>query len=141
MSEDRIDPVRRATVALATCWNRLDPGVLAPWLRPDVRYRSHDTELDLQGRVEVLDYLARKVELIEKVGETARVRAELGQVVTAAGPRPCVISGQGEVERAALFLVTVDGEGLVERIEVCTSDPDPLDAEGSGEFPGVSEDR
>jgi hypothetical protein len=126
----------RATEALARAWNRLDPGLLAPWLREDVRYDSPETELSLQGRTQVMSHLARKVELIEKVGDTARVRAQLGHVATAGDPfRPCVISGQGELERAALFLVTVDSNGLIESVRVVTSDPDPSLAVGSGEFP------
>jgi hypothetical protein len=46
-----------------------------------------------------------------------------------------VISSQGDVERAALFLVTLTVEGRIERIEVSTSDADRRHAEGSGVVP------
>jgi hypothetical protein len=130
------EPITAATEALARAWNRLDPGVLVPWLSDRVRYESIDTELAIEGVGQVLSYLDRKVGLIQQAGAEARIRAELGYVVTAADPeRPCVISSQGDLERAALFLVTVDREGLIERIEVCISDPDPTNAVGTGVVP------
>lgn len=126
-----------ALEALARSWNRLDPELLAPWLADDVRYESPAAELFLFGRQAVLEYLRRKVARIEEAGEAARIRAELGWIRTAGGGRRgCVISSQGEVERAALFLVGVAGDGRIERIEVCTSDPDPGLADGSGIVPG-----
>ena len=125
-----------ALEALARSWNRLDPELLLPWLDEDVCYLSAATELHLSGRQAVMDYLERKVGQIEAVGEEARIRAELGWVPTL-GPsrRPCVISSQGDVERAALFLVTLTVEGRIERIEVSTSDADRRHAEGSGVVP------
>jgi hypothetical protein len=90
----------------------------------------------LEGKAEVLDYLRRKVDLIEVVGEGARIRAQTGFVTTVAErKRPCVISSQGEVEPAALFMVTLGRDGLVHRVEVCTEDPDPRTAEGTDSFP------
>jgi hypothetical protein len=47
-----------------------------------------------------------------------------------------VISSQGELVRAALFLVSVGEDGRIERIEVSTSDPDSRLANGSGIVPG-----
>jgi len=129
----RLEP---ALEALARCWNRLDPELLGPWLAEGVRYESAATDLYLSGRQAVIDHLRRKVLRIEQVGEAARIRAELGWVPTAGrGRRPCVISSQGDVERAAVFLVTVAADGKIERIEVCTADPDPRLAEGSGVVP------
>ena len=136
-SDPRPDPVVAASEALARAWNRLDPGVLLPWLSDQVRYDSLDTELALEGKGQVLSYLGRKVELIQEVGDSARIRAELGYVATAGNSRrPCVISSQGDLDRAALFLVTMTGDGLIGRIEVCTSDPDPRCAVGTGVVPG-----
>jgi len=137
---DRVPGGRRrfapALEALARSWNRLDPSVVAPWLADEVRYESIETELCLTGRRAVLDHLERKAGRIEEAGEAARIRAELGWVRTAAGGRrECVISSQGEVERAALFLVTLAADGRIDRIEICTEDPDPRRAEGSGEVP------
>jgi len=125
-----------ALEALARCWNRLDPEFLGPWLAEGVCYESAATDLYLCGRQAVMDYLRRKVLRIEEAGEAARIRAELGWVATTSrGRRPCVISSQGDVERAAVFLVTLAADGKVERIEVCTADPDPRLAEGSGVVP------
>jgi len=122
--------------ALARSWNRLDPELLAPWLVEDVRYESLETELCLTGRRMVLDHLRRKVRRIEEAGEAARIRAQLGWVRTVGGGRrECVISSQGDVERAAVFLVALAADGRIERIEVCTSDPDPRLADGSEIFP------
>lgn len=126
----------QAVVALALAWNRLDPDVVAPWLDETVCYDSRDTDLSLRGRGPVLEYLRRKSARIEEAGEVARIRAELGWLRGPSGElRPCVISSQGAVERAALFLVTVGDSGLIERIEVSTADPDPATAEGSGIVP------
>jgi len=125
-----------AMEALARCWNRLDAELLDPWLAEGVRYEAPATELYLCGRRAVMDYLQRKVCRIEEAGEEARIRAELGWVPAAGrGRRPCVISSQGDVERAAVFLVTLAVDGKLERIEVCTADPDPRLAEGSGVVP------
>ena len=130
-------PFEPAVEALARSWNRLDPELLAPWLAEQVRYESLATDLCLFGRQAVLEYLRRKVARIEEAGEAARIRAELGWVrTTGGGRRACVISSQGDVERAALFLVSVAEDGRIERIEVSTSDPDPRLADGSGIVPG-----
>lgn len=125
-----------ATEALARCWNRLDPGLLEPWLAEGVRYGSADTELLLEGKVAVLDHLARKAELIEQVGEDARLVAELGTTEAGGEPRrPCVIASQGDRGPTALFIVWVDDLGRITRIEVSTSDPAPAAALGSGVVP------
>jgi hypothetical protein len=140
MADDRppgTPPFEPALEALARSWNQLDPELLAPWLADDARYEVPAAELFLFGREVVLDYLRRKVTRIEEVGEAARIRAELGWVRGAGGGRrACVISSQGELARAALFLVSVEQDGRIERIEVCTSDPDPRLADGSGIVPG-----
>jgi hypothetical protein len=125
-----------ALEALARCWNRLDPELLDPWLAEGVRYESAATDLYLSGRQAVMDHVRRKVLRIEEAGEAARIRAELGWVPAAGrGRRPCVISSQGDVEQAAVFLVTLAADGTIERIEVCIGDPDPRLAEGSGVVP------
>ncbi len=131
------DPRLAATRALARAWNRLDPGEVAPFLREDVRYESFDTELELLGKRQVLSYLERKTELIAAAGESARVHAEMGRLPGPADPeRPCVISRQGGRRRAALFVLSVDDAGLISRVQVVTSDPDPAEAVGSGIYPG-----
>jgi len=125
-----------ALEALARCWNRLDPELLDPWLAEGVRYESAATDLYLSGRQAVIDHLRRKVLRIEEAGEAARIRAELGWVPAAGGGRrPCVISSQGDVERAAVFLVTLAADGKIERIEICTADLEPRLADGSGVVP------
>jgi hypothetical protein len=140
MADDRFlgaPPFEPALEALARSWNQLDPELLAPWLADDARYEAPAAELFVFGRELVLDHLRRKVARIEEAGEAARIRAELGWVHGAAGGRrACVISSQGELARAALFLVSVGKDGRIERIEVCTSDPDPRLADGSGIVPG-----
>jgi hypothetical protein len=126
-----------ALVALARSWNRLDPELLAPWLADDARYEAPSAELFLFGREAVLEYLRRKMARIDEAGEAARLRAELGWVRGSGGRRrACVISSQGELVRAALFLVSMGKDGRIERIEVCTDDPDPRLADGSGTVPG-----
>ncbi len=127
------DPRTAATEALARCWNRLDPQLLAPWLAECVRYTSSDTDLHLEGRAAVLDHLERKAALIEQVGDAARLHAELGLV--GSPQQPCVIASQGDRGPSALFLVWVDGEGLISRVEVTTRDPDPRSALPSGVRP------
>src|SRR4030042_1621308 len=58
---------------------------------------------------------------IEEAGEAARIRAQLGWVRTVGGGRrECVISSQGDVERAAVFLVALSADGRVGRIEGAT---------------------
>jgi len=129
-------PNGRALKALAQTWNRLDPGVIEPWLAEDISYESLDTELLLEGKSTVLDHLTRKVELIDRVGEDARLRVQLGSIRAVDGsPRPCLISSQGAVQRAALFFVTVGANGLIERILLSTRDPDPREATESGVYP------
>ena len=126
-----------ATEALARAWNRLDWTVIEPWLADDVVYEAHDVEMALDGKSVVLDYLRRKMELINRLDESALVRAQLGRLTAPGCPdRPCVISGQGELDRAALFLVELAGDGRVCRITVSTTSPDPDRAEALGIFPG-----
>jgi len=122
--------------ALARSWNRLDPGILDPMLAPEVRYESFDTDLLLEGKATVLDHLTRKVELIEMVGEDARLRVQLGWVPGHGGDRrPCLVSSQGDVKPAALFFVSLGSDGLIHRIVLSTHDPEPCSAEASGIFP------
>ena len=122
--------------ALARSWNRLDPGILEPLLAPEVRYESFDTDLLLEGKATVLDHLTRKVELIEMVGEDARMRVQLGWVPGHGGDRrPCLVSSQGDVTRAALFFVSLGSDGLIHRVVLSTHDPEPCSAEASGIFP------
>jgi len=117
-------------------WNRLDPDILEPFLSESVRYESFETELCLEGKTAVLEHLRRKVGLIETAGQDARIRAELGWVESWGGGRkPCVISGQGDVDRSALFFVTLDADGRMDRIVLSTVDPDPQAAEPSGIIP------
>ncbi len=125
-----------ATRVLARAWNRSDPDILAPWLADRVRYSSTDTELVLEGRGEVLEHLRVKMERIEEVGASARVRAELGHLPVAGGPpRPCVISTQGNRGVPVLFLVWLDDQDRVDRVELATTDPDPRSAIPTGEVP------
>ena len=125
-----------ALEALARSWNRLDPGILEPLLAPEVRYESFDTDLLLEGKATVLDHLTRKVELIELVGEDARMRVQLAWVPGHGGERrPCLISSQGDVKRAALFFVSLGSGGLIHRIVLSTHDPEPCSAEATGIFP------
>jgi hypothetical protein len=125
-----------ATAALARAWNRLDPDVIAPWLADGVRYASADTDLVLEGREEVLEHLRGKMERIGEIGEAARIRAEIGHLPAAGGwARPCVISTQGDRGVSVLFLVWLDDEDRVARVELVTTDPDPRSAVGSGLIP------
>lgn len=139
MADDRplaAPPFEPALEALARCWNRLDPELLAPWLADGVCYESAATELYLVGREAVLEHLRRKVARIEEAGEAARMRAELGWLRSGAGRgRSCVIASQGEIGRSALFLVALTADGRIERVEVVTRDPDPWSAESSGLVP------
>jgi len=134
MAEDlnRLDEVLNA---LALAWNRLDPDVIEPFLSENVRYESLDTELRLEGKPVVLEYLRHKVELIETVGDHAKIKAQLGWVPVRGGRRPCVISSQGGTGPAALFFVSLDNGGSVDRILLCTTDPDPRTAEIGGVTP------
>lgn len=129
---------RAALAALARTWNRLDPSELDSWLGDDACYESVETELTVAGPAQVMAYIERKVELIELVGDDAAIRAQLATMVTAAGvERPCVVTSQGGVERAALFLVDLDAAGLIGRIRVSVEDPDPAAAKATGWFPGL----
>ena len=136
MDDPHLADFEPAVVALAQAWNRLDPDLLAPWLADNVRYDSAATDLSLEGRQSVLDHIRRKVARIEEVGEEARIRAQLGWVHGAGGRRrSCVISSQGSAGRSALFIPSLTSSGLIERIEICTGDPDPAAAEPTEVFP------
>jgi hypothetical protein len=125
-----------ATAALARAWNRLDPDEVAPWLAEGVRYGSVDTDLVLEGRGEVLEHLRGKMGRIGEVGEAARIRAEIGHLPAAGGrTRPCVISTQGDRGVPVLFMVWLDDENRIARVELVTTDPDPRSAVGSGLIP------
>ena len=136
MGSDDPAAIQQALEALARTWNRLDPGILEPLLAPDVRYESFDTDLLLEGKSTVLDHVTRKAELIELVGEDGRLRVQLGSVPGhGGGRRQCLISSQGDVERAALFFISLGSDGLIHRIVLSTLDPDPRTAEATGFFP------
>ena len=73
---------------------------------------------------------------LAELDEDSQVRAQMGTVeVAGRADHPCVISGQGDLDRAALFVVDVDAEGRVSTITVSTSSPHPEQAVASGEFP------
>lgn len=136
MDDPQLTEFEPAVVALARAWNRLDPDLLMPWLAENVRYDSAATDFSLQGRRSVLDHFRRKVARIEEAGEEARIRAQLGWVCRVGGRRrACVISSQGGADRSALFIPSLTSAGLIERIEICTSDPDPAAAEATEVFP------
>lgn len=121
-----------AVEALARAWNDLDPTAVEPWLAPGVRYRTPATETVLEGVAELTAYLSRKFERIETVGEDARVRARPGWLDRAGGREWVVISGQGDLDRAAVFRLELDGDGRLSGITVSVDEADRSDAVDPG---------
>lgn len=124
--------VPEAVEALVRAWNQLDAAAVEPWLAPDVCYRSPATETVLEGVSELRDYLARKFDRIEAAGEDARVRARPGWIPAAGRHDWVVISGQGDLDRAAVFRLELDSEG---RIRLVTVSVEPEDRRTAVEAP------
>lgn len=115
-----MDEERRAARAIADAWTDLETGPLAELLDPRVRYESRAVEMLLEGRPEVIAYLERKMQLIEMVGEEAHIEARLVRLDVRGDRRWAVLSKQGALERAAVFLPSVDAAGAIVAIEVLT---------------------
>ncbi len=107
-----------AVEALARAWNDLDTAAVEPWLAPDVRYRSPATETVLEGIAELRAYLIHKFDRIEAVGEDARVRARPGRLPRTRASEWVVISGQGDLDRSAVFRLELDEAGRIRDITV-----------------------
>jgi hypothetical protein len=130
-----------AVVALARAWNDLDVDAVDRWLAPDVCYRSPMTETVLDGIAELREYLGRKFTCIEAAGDDARVRARPGWLHTASGRQWVVISGQGDLDRAAVFRLDLDDAGRIRGIMVSVEPDDRHDAAESGPDGGGDVDR
>ncbi len=116
--------VPEAVDALARAWNDLDIAAVEPWLAPDVHYRTPATETVLEGVGELRGYLVHKFDRIEAVGDDARVRARPGWIPSAEGHDWVVISGQGDLDRAAVFRLELDRDGRIRGITVSVEEED-----------------
>jgi len=116
--------VPEAVEALARAWNDLETAAVEPWLAPGVRYRSLATETVLEGIGELRGYLTHKFDRIEAAGEEAWVRARPGWIPTPGGHEWVVISGQGSLDRAAVFRLELDHDGRIRGITVSVEEDD-----------------
>lgn len=116
--------VPEAVEALARAWNDLDASAVEPWLTHDVRYRSPATETVLEGVGELRSYLIHKFDRIEAAGDDARVRARPGWMPVAEGCVWVVISGQGDLDRSAVFRLELDDTGRIRAITVSVEEED-----------------
>ena len=121
-----------AVEALVRAWNHLDVDAVESWFASDVRYSSPATATVLEGVAELRAYLTRKFASIEAIGDDARVRARPGWLDVGGERQWVVISGQGELDRAAVFHVELDREGQIARITVSA---DAVDRRAATELP------
>jgi hypothetical protein len=118
-----------AVRALTRAWNRLDVGEVESSFTDDVSYVAPAVGLSLGGRTEVLGYLRRKMDLIAQVGDDGKIEARVATLARASGDVWCLVSTQGDVERAAVFILELDRSGQIARVEVSTDPEDRAAAE------------
>lgn len=135
----RAGKVPPGVLALARCWNDLDPDAVMSWLHPDVRYQIPATTTVLVGPAEVRAYLERKLEGIEEVGEDARIDARPGWIDAGGDGVWVVILGQGDLDRSAVCRVVPGADGRIREVVVSVDradreaaieiafDPPPID--------------
>ncbi len=122
---------RQAAAAWAKAWNTLDPGHVEALLDDDVRYASQSVLDEIEGKADLLTYLAWKMRTVGRLPGAA-VFAELGEL-PAFGP--CVVMAQGTRNAlAAVVLFRIEG-GRMTRIDMCTVAPHPSEARRSGVYP------
>jgi hypothetical protein len=143
-----VDPVKAALcVPLAAAFNRLDAGLLAPFLTEGCVYESQSAIEGLRGKAEVRGYLDGKFATLRAAGAGHLTTAELA---ADPGGKPCVLlrqrssvhgrPGLGAV--AGFFRVFPAGaDAHLGRLMLVTSVPPPGLCRGAGLFPGLSEDE
>jgi len=119
-----------AAIAFAKAWNRLDYSLLESIFSDEIIYESQMVLKPLIGKKDVCEYLKRKMETINQLGDSTRVYAELGKVMGLI----CVIVAQGtkdNLEATVLFKVR---ENRLLRIDICIV-PHPSEAIRFGVYP------
>jgi len=120
-----------AVEAWAKAWNTLDLAHLEPLLAERVRYASQSILDEVEGKADVLAYLAWKMRTVGRLPGAA-VFAELGELAT---HEPCAVMARGTRDAlAAVVLFRVEGDAIAQ-IDVCTVAPHPREARRSGVYP------
>lgn len=132
--------IKELIISVAKAYNKLDHVEIESLLADEVVYENQGVLV--KGKVEVIGDMKAKFGDLRKSGR--KVFAELAVLPPGkAGNRgdeimPCMILSQAvQTNRVAVILVS-SKNGLIDRIEIRTSEPHWTQAQGSGLFPGIS---
>jgi hypothetical protein len=137
LAPERRDRLEAATRLYAAARNTLDPEALIERFAADVAYESQDVLEVLTGHDKVAGYLRERWAFLRGLGrDTGRV--EMGTVDLPQGrDHPCgILTVEGQ--RRSLAVLSLDGDGLIRRLDFLTIVPPPSAARGTGEIPGVA---
>ena len=127
----KFDFEQHAAQAFAVMWNTLDLSVLEPLLARNVRYESSIVMLPVEGKDEVLQYLATIIDGVSQGLPASRPFAELGSH----NDHPCVLLAQGSRKPPSVVVKLEVGNDLIKRICLYTSAPCPHEVERTGLYP------
>jgi len=143
--DDAADAAKAALcVPLAAAFNRLDVGILEPFLADEGSYESQSVLDGLRGKTAVVRYLGEKFAALHAAGAGHLVSAELA---ADPGGKPTVLlrqrsSGYGRPglgSIAGFFRVFPAADSArLGRLVLATSVPPPELCRGAGLFPGLS---
>ena len=137
LAPERRERLEAATRLYAAARNTLDPAALVDWFAADVAAESQGVLDALTGRDRVAGYLRERWAFLRGLGrDTGRV--EMGTVDLPEGrDHPCgILTVEGQ--RRSLAVLSLDGDGLIRRLDFLTLVPPPSAARGTGEIPGVA---
>lgn len=131
----------------AEAWNLLDFDIVSSYLADDVVYKSQNVFSAISGKSKVIAFVDNKIRLISGMSRDHRVFAEIGycnpqrdkniQLLNAGG-YPVIMMKLGDKNKPlALMLLKISIDNLIERIDICSVEPSPSEAIGTGEYPGL----
>ena len=136
--ENYPDHLRQRTLFLlsqiAKARNQFDPSGLRDLFGANAVYESQDSFDKIVGRDAIFEYLSNRYAFIKEQADLGKDtgkdtgKAILGEVDSVPyASTPCIIFEQSG-RRLALWIIVMDGEGLIKRFDIITFAPHPASA-------------
>ena len=115
------------TFHIAKARTALDADFIIDQLASDVVYESQNAIDAIQGKEAVADYLRRRFDFLRDL----RTRQNIGEFlpgyvdIPKAKRHPCIIFRDEHYRQQAVWLLTLNEDNQITRIDICTIIPDP----------------
>ena len=110
--------------------NNLDHTIIERFLDKDIIYESQEKRYPIVGKKEVVDYLEERFEFLRSIPNIKELgKFRLATIDTPTKLERLCLAFQANAEIQALWLISVNKEFLVKRIDIITHYPDPKNAQ------------